>query len=515
MPIPHTTPRYLRPGAARSFLVAVLPFCLAFVAVAFMSATVEAQGGGKKTNKKDKGKKEATTKPPPPPSGPPGGLGEKKVRRNTTPIIREKTTETADPNALPSDYVVPPEPPDPLTTLEEWHEDPFVGSTRSKVLAQYNAIRTAGEFANDDQRKLVAVVVRYKLSEFTLKDNREKVPGLRNKLLQDVATSPSLKTGPRQVRIFMLKTIAEEAPKLFKYHIVARINGAILLAELSDPAYNEFDGDLKKPSVPFVGGAQPLLALVKDTEQLTAPRVWGINGLVRLAALTEIKPQLRDEIVNTLVSLMDSSKDEHEWYQWRLAEGLGKLTVIQNQAKRPVVAQSLAQVLADQTRPALVRAEAAQSLGRLPLTPEINAELIAYLTANLVQQMTDAYNKQPKAAIWKLCFIKAYGAFKPVDDEQKRALLLQVEKGSLAAHKTKVTEAFNKVLPLVSRVVGEQSKAGGTAEPLKELNNWLKANPPNNLKLSPDEEPIVIKKQPSAGSPPPLEEPAAATAGGP
>lgn len=491
---------------------------MTLVALFFMSATADAQPKPKPKDKKGKQPPSPTEKVQQPGMGDPssGPPGPKKPTRSASSVIREKTTETLDPNELPSGYVVPPEPPDPLTMTDQWEEDPFGTEKQSTAIARYNAIRIAGEFGNDPQKKkLVADVVRWKLSQFTLKDRdiRDKVPTLRNNLLRDIATTPSLRTGPREVRMFMLKTIVEEAPKLFKYHIVARINGAILLAELSDPAYNEFDGDLRKPSVPFVGATQPLLDLVKDTKQLTAPRIWGINGLVRLAVLPEIKPQLRDEIVSTLVSLMDGSKAEHDWYQWRLAEGLGKLTVIQNQAKRPVVAQSLAQVLVDHNRPWLVRAEAAQSLGRLPLTPDIDAGLIAYLTASLVQQMTEAYNKAPKAAVWKLCFIKAYGAFKPVDEEQKRGLLMQVDKGALTTYKTTVTEAFNKVLPLVSKVVGDPEKGGGIAEPLKELKKWIDANPPKNLKVGPEEEPIVIKKQTSAG-PPPAEEPAAAATGG-
>src|SRR5262249_1755297 len=145
----------------------------------------------------------------------------------------------------------------------------------------------------DADKKLVADVIRYKLSELTLKDNREKAHSLRVKLLSDIQNSPTNKNGPRDVRKFMLKTIAEEAPKLFKYHAVARINGAILLAELSEPAYNEAEAEPpRKPAEPCLRAADPLIALVNDKAQLTAARIWGVNGLVRIASITD-KPKQR------------------------------------------------------------------------------------------------------------------------------------------------------------------------------------------------------------------------------
>ena len=149
-------------------------------------------------------------------------------------------------------------------------------------------------------------------------------------------------------------------------------------------------------------------------------RTWGVKGLVRLATLPDVNSQLRMQIVDTLVSQLNSSGKEHKWYQWRLAEGLGKINVVQNQDKRPFVPQGLARVLTDTERPWLVRGEAAQSLGRLPYDSNIDVGLLAYEIAQLAQQMTDAFNKQPKLSIWKLCFMKVYGAFKPLEDDDSK-----------------------------------------------------------------------------------------------
>jgi len=438
----------------------------------------------------------------------PGGpAGNQKKDKKGAPKKRDlNAPEEGDVERLPPGYKVPQEPPEPFTTGEEWIYDPSDGDPKvlKRMLSTYKQpIFQSGVFTTKADEKLVADVIRYKLSLMTRKENRDKVHDLREKLLKDVAQSPTNKNGPRDVRKFMLKTIAEEAPRLFQYHAIARINGAILLAELSDPLYNEADAEPpRKAAEPCVRAAAPLMALIKDKKQLTAPRIWGVNGLVRIAAVTD-KAQLRAEIVGTLVEQLNDSVGEHEWYQWRLAEGLGKLNTLQNQDKKNVVPVALAKVLADaEKRSWLVRAEAALSLGRLNYkTENIDLGYIAYLIAELTQQMTEAYikdTKEPKHAQWKLCFIKIYGAFKPLDDDQKRGLLTQVEGGALAANKRTVQDAFDQVLPIVRIVV----KGGdGIDAHMESLKKWIEANPPpKNHKIHPDEEPIV-KKQSNAGRP--------------
>ena len=69
--------------------------------------------------------------------------------------------------------------------------------------------------------------------------------------------------------------------------------------------------------------------------------------------------------------------------------------------------------------------------------PPVDVGLLAYETAKLTQQIIDGYNKDkaPKDPIWKLCLIRIYGSFKPLEDEDvskdktppKRGLLTQVE----------------------------------------------------------------------------------------
>jgi len=433
----------------------------------------------------------------------PGGTST--IKKKGQAERKAKPAEPIDPEKLPEDYHVPPEPTDALTTTDEWIEDPFTDRKMKQqtLLANYNNIIGSGETTGDVQKTLVVDIVRWKLSLLTRKEFREQVQANRDKLLADVKKSPTNpKAGSREVRKLMLQTIAKEAPRLFKYHAVARINGAILLAELSDPAYNEADGDgNRKPAEPCVRAKDPLIALVKDKNQLTAARIWGVIGLVRLAVLPELKPLSKTEIVDTLLNQLIDSGKEHEWYQWRLVEGLGKLNFAVNADKLPV-ANELLRVLHDAERPALVRAEAALSLGRLQYTTEVNAGLIAYEMALLAQQMADAYGKDPDEAIWKLCFMKVYGGFKPLDAEQKYGLLTQADRGPLAGYKRNIQEAFDVVLPAVKIVIHKQE---GMETARATLRKWLDSNTPKDFKIHPDfgsinqEEPIVKKKPLDSG----------------
>jgi len=513
MPDLSPTPPSARVANAKGVLTASLAFGGATLALCFcFAATVEAQtpkkkpGGGTTQEDYMKAMQRQSGGGQTGPSGHganrgggpfdpmnPGGRGMGPGKKAAPK--KETTSEEIDNVKLPKGYTVPQEPPEAFTTTEEWIEDPFggVARVRQRMLAQYTSILTAGDFANEADKQLVTNVLRWKLSQLTRKEDREKATENRQKIFRDLSQFPS-RGNPRKVRIHMLKQVAEEAPKLFQYHFVARLNGAILLADLAD--INETDAEGKVAAVPCTKAYDALLDLVKDSNQLTAVRVWGVNGLVRLAVLPELPTLKRYRLVDTLVSQMNGSAKEHDWYQFRLAEGLGRLTVIQNADKHAVVPQALALVLADPSRPWLVRAEAAQSLGRLPYesAPPIDLGLLAYETAQLAQQMTEAYNKEPKLAIWRLGFMKVYGAFKPLEEEDarlKRGFLLQIEKPALASHKRTVQEAFDVVLPLVAKVVVEPA---GIDAALANLRKWLDQNVPKSFKLSNELDPIVSKQ---------------------
>jgi len=247
-----------------------------------------------------------------------GGPGKKGGAKKAAPIKRE-APETIDNESLPPGYKVPQEPPDALVTTAEWVEDPFEGEkpgdtkVQKSMLRKYTIILETGDF-KDGEKQFVTDIMRWKLSMLTRKEKRESADDWREKSIKkDLAGYP--KTGsPKTVRKFLLKLVADEAPKLFEYHVIARLNGAILLSELCEINESDAEGG-KTPAVPCLKGAPPLMEMVKDSKQLTAVRAWGIKGLVRLATLPEAPAQLRSQIVEMLVAQMNSSSQEHKWYQ--------------------------------------------------------------------------------------------------------------------------------------------------------------------------------------------------------
>ena len=89
---------------------------------------------------------------------------------------------------------------------------------------------------------------------------------------------------------------------------------------------------------------------------------------------------------------------------------------------------------------------------------------------------------------------------------QKRALLTQVEKGTLAGYKRTAQEAFDLVLPLVAKVVTKpaavETAPEGMDTPLANLKKWLESNTPKSYKIHPDEDPIEKTRSHAGGQAP-------------
>jgi len=418
-----------------------------------------------------------------------GRTKKKSTKKDTKPGSKEAAeAEEVDPNELPKGYTPPPPPPDWLTTEDEWVYEPWEGTEKEKDkarkidLSNYRNLITKGEFGGDGDKKLVERITEWRLSQMTRKENREQAYKRREEIYKDMRDSGTSRNAKRDVRKYIMQVVADKSPKLFNYHFVARLNGAILLADMSE--LNEVDGDGRNnPPVRCIRAMDSLVHLLDDPDdkgrkQPDAVRVWGVEGLVRIGTVPDLKPAIRTQVGEVLARNLTSSNSDHDWLQWRLASAVGSVGVAYNLDKRPFAPEALASVLIDTKRSWLVRAEAAQSLGRLPLDRDVDLSLVAHEVAELAQQMGDAYLKNPEDAMWKLTFLKLYLAFKPGSDEDAtagRGLLTQVSsKGSLAAYKKTVQEAFDLVLPIVKKVL---TPPQNIEDSLSKLKDWLKNNP--------------------------------------
>lgn len=422
------------------------------------------------------------------------------------PAPPKPADEPVDPLKLPADYTVPPKPPEWLTTTDEWNFEPWPSPKElNEAKSAYSKLLTTGELNSEVERKLLANMVEYKLAQMTRRDNKESVYAQRNKLVNEIKTAGGVR-GKRDVRNFMLQQVADKAPKLFDYQFMARINGAILLAELSDIV--EVEQVAREPAVHCIRAAKPLIDLVqqvdeKNRKQPEAVRTWLVDGLVRLALLPEVKSQTRTQIVDVLTAQLAASASDHEWLQWKLAEAVGTIGIAYDADRKPTVAQVLAEILVDTKRPIVVRAEAAQSLGKLNYGNDVDLSLIAHEIARLAEQVGRDYQTPQGARVSRQrAFAKLYLAFKSANEDEAKAghgLLTQIgAKPPLAAHKKTVQDAFDVVLPLIQKVLSPQP-TGTLDEPLTKLNDWLKANPPRRTGIADNLPPII--NQSSSGTP--------------
>lgn len=387
---------------------------------------------------------------------------------------------------LPRDFV-PPGPTHPHFLIkEEWEFNPFKDDRDQRIQnTKFRQLLSPGTFSSseDEKKKEVRIVqdnIRWRLSQFTLEANRESVQDLRQKILTDLKINGRKVDSNREVRQEIIDTILREVPELMKYHFVARLNGAILLAELNE---FESDGNAQAPTVPLTAAHDLLIKVLADASQLEAVRLWGANGLGRiLSGVPELKLATRYKIVDALVAQVDPSKTHSAWFQYRLMDALGACGTLENQNRELVVPQALGGVLTDTSRPKLARVEAAYALARLPLNEKIDLKQVANEVAWLAHEGGEEFFKQPPSTESLVVMAKLHVVFKPIEETEKnRGLLVQVEKkAQLKKYKTDVEAVFNLVRPIVSAATSRKQPkeaAKQAAKPMDDLANYLKSNP--------------------------------------
>jgi hypothetical protein len=405
-------------------------------------------------------------------------------------------------DGLPAGFVPSEEPPVWMTTddqapphrFEELEKDE---PKEAKALRnRLQSIRQAGVFANDEERKLVEEYVEYRLAQMTRPENRlgGKTPAhaLQDQLYREINPPNLTKSDKSEVRLFMANRLVALAPQfLNNYHFVPRLQTAILLSRLSELVETPGSG-AQGQDVHFTKAMPELLKVVRQEKKETPAgvRTWAILGLVRLAKLPELKLVERAKIVETLTEQLNQSADEPWWNQYRLIEGLSELRTVALADKRPIVAQAMAKILVDPEREWLVRSEAAYGLGQLNYESGVDLGLIAHEIGQLALKMNEKVLEQPKDRRWRLCYVKLYGAFKPLETGGFGLLKQCQEKGSLAAYRSAVNGVFEKLVPVIGTVIKKPENLAGPHEGLKE---FLAANPAKGDRIHSAEEPLHSK----------------------
>lgn len=430
--------------------------------------------------------------------------GKKGGKSASTPNDKKGgTSETpavvSDPEKLPPGYVPPAEPhpsllidkpllsPDELTRLEK-----ELGVRQQRYR---DALTPKGGIVNDQTKEYIRTGIRYRLGLLTLKENRNDLARLREDLtVRDLERTGKLFDKAKDIeelRKFVMKEITEQATQLLDNNFYVRLQAVILLGELDLLP----DDEGKRLSLQaYTPAAIPLLQVVTDPEQPVEVKIPAVVGLYRILLLGKPDVQLRARIAEAFVSELKKS-DTHWAYQARLAHALTGIDRIYDLQQKPFVIQALAMVISDPQRDWRARAEAARSLGRVPMDGSINVKLLAHEIAKLGNDMAKAYEQNPKEHYWKMAFWNLYMAFQAYDEFDKDAE--RKRKGGLlnnpVTRQAAVREAYEKVVPLVRAVLLDQPIPPETQQ---DIAKWLEQNKPTDYKLTPTSEPISISREP-------------------
>ena len=343
-----------------------------------------------------------------------------------------------NPDKLPDNYV-PPAVKDPVMEIDNPLPDEV--DKLKKDLAKYQTtMRTAR--SSDADKVLIRNGLRYRLALMSLKDNRLALSKLHEDLLRDLnsaAVAPDVakaSTVKDFRQLVMQELLSQVAPLLTSdptlkttQNFYFRLHLVILLGEMN---ITEENTKLAMKLEAYAPVCEPLLNVITDPKQPEAVKIAAVNGLVRVLRLGNVSTQVRAKVAEGLVAELKNKK-AYSWYQMRLAGALSFVDVDLDQARAPSVA-ILRAILADDDRTWAVRAEAAKSLGRVPLPTTVNAPTVTRDVATFALKLSKAAQQAPPQNAtdpkWRSEFFKVYLAFQPLDagdmmaDKKNKAGLL-------------------------------------------------------------------------------------------
>lgn len=423
----------------------------------------------------------------------PGGMGNQPGRpipgaANPNAIKGPATELKIDPVTLPKGFS-PPATKAEIMDLDQPLAMQDEIDKLKKDLAKYQTIlRTAK--STDADKVLIRNGIRYRLALMCLKKNRLDLSKLHEDLTRDLNSAASAPetanaTAIRSFRQIVLQEIVSQAaPLLTTQPFPVRLHIVLLLSELNiteeTPKYG-----LKQEA--FAPVCDLLVQVISSPDQPEGVKIAATNGLARNLRLGNANVTVRTKVAQALVAELGNEK-AHPWYQMRLAGALAAMDVDLVQGK-PIVVDVLKAVLADDKREWTVRAEAAKSLGRVPLPAACNPPSVpkaiaafALKLAKAAQQSPQTKGEEPK---WKSEFFRVYLAFQQLDandlmaDKKSKAGLLN---NPQAAAKP----SYDLIVPLVAAILQAQRL---TVQHVQALEAFVK----------PTEAPPTEK--PTAGSP--------------
>jgi hypothetical protein len=497
----------LRPPTALSKALGPASLVLSLILLLAVGATARSQGTTDKPpgeNKKSDppAKGNDFEKSDDEPSDKPGEKGAAKGKAGDEEDETKPTTQ-GDREALPRGAIVPPAKPaefainDPKTTDEQWK-----AWSKGKAHGDFNAKVQSGDHDSQSD-KIVQDGIREQLAAMTLpamrdpKSDRFQVSELVQQLLRSVRSAANKKPAgdQRQYRIFMMQEIIKDCRELQlasnQYYV--RLNTAVLLANLF---LEEANPATKSEPEFYTPAYEALMEVLEKEGQSEAVKIIAVNGLQNACLYGSPALQVNENVrlARQLITELEKP-NAHEWYQVRLCDALCSVDQAHDLNGQPFIVQALSKVLFDTSRPLCARAAAARALGRAPLDPSIDLNVIAYGIADLSRQMVEARN-EGKKHVSRLCVAYVLLAFVPRNSTEKSrraGLLDRVEDPTYSKYKRAVTQVWAVIRPVIVEELKHRFEPDieFPTEMLTPIVQWLKENMPTDFRVSPGMPPVT------------------------
>ena len=326
---------------------------------------------------------------------------------------------------------------------------------------------------------------RIQVLQMSLEEKRRSLPDIRKTIKQDFLRASSASTE------LLLAELLKQSQKLLNCPLPVRLNAVLLIGEL-----NRTPANLTKkiPAVPYEEKTEVLLSIIKDPKQHPAVKIAAVNGLYRVCKDSSLKVTLRKKVGATVVAELKNPKAD-TWYKRVCIATLGVVDDLYDARRKPYIIQTLSAILTDNQEAWLVRAAAANALGRAKMDGQINLPLINYEIARFMYDLARQFNRNPRHYYWKTCVFQVYTAYRKLD-ARDIALLDRVKSPPLSKHRSNVEETYDQILPIINAIYSTPKPLPKVKIPavpkdrLEALKDFIEKNRPANLSLAPGLPPL-------------------------
>lgn len=326
----------------------------------------------------------------------------------------------------------------------------------------------------------------YRASDPVYKSSPARFQGLKTRLQNNILDNAGRSIGGRRQKLAFRELVCSEALSLLKDLLNNNLQARSLAIELLPSLETITDTGQRRI---LDEAADVLIDVLNDVQQPDAVKLRAAESITLYLQNVEPGAQIEIKFAMAIGSELES------WlpatgYQVHLIDAISRVRTAREvigATRRPVVIETLVDVIQDKRREPLVRCGAAGALGLVGVDQRINGDPLAWKVTQLSAEMAAAYNQNSGYQYWSTCSLELFFAFKHRDIESQST---QLPNGMLNKwdQSTLVRSAYAQVLPIVAAVLDRQDQVD--AATIENVNQWVADNQPNNMRFDPDSLPV-------------------------